>query len=67
LPRRSSPGVRLTSQELTDVVGYRQDLPETEAVTRTFQLEPWDSGEKLFESKGCIDCHAGVKAPDKPS
>jgi Cytochrome c len=32
--------VRLNRQELTDVVVYLQDLPETRAVARTFQLEP---------------------------
>jgi mono/diheme cytochrome c family protein len=55
---------RLTSQQLTDVLAYLQDLPETRAVTRAFPLPPAGTGEQLFQSKGCANCHTGVKAPE---
>ena len=61
---RNLAWARLTSQELTDVIAYLQELPQTQAVARTFQLPPAGNGEKVFQSKGCADCHTGDRAPE---
>jgi mono/diheme cytochrome c family protein len=49
----------LTGQELTDMLVYLQHLPETRAQARTFELPSTDSGEALFQTKGCAGCHTG--------
>jgi mono/diheme cytochrome c family protein len=53
---------RLTSQELTDMLVYLQNLPETKGRAANFQIPPAEEGEKLFQSKGCVNCHAGATA-----
>jgi len=52
----------LTAQELTDILVYLQNLPETKALAQNFQFPPSDSGEALFQSKGCAGCHKGALA-----
>ena len=64
LAARKLAWARLTGQQLTDVLAYLQDLPETRAVTRALPLPPAGAGEQLFQSKGCANCHSGVKAPE---
>src|SRR5208283_5413045 len=53
---------RLTSQELTDMLVYLQNLPETRGRTSSFDIPPAEDGGKLFQSKGCASCHAGATA-----
>jgi mono/diheme cytochrome c family protein len=53
---------RLTSQELTDLLVYLQNQPETKALAANFQFPPSDSGEALFQAKGCTGCHTGKLA-----
>ena len=53
---------QLTAQELTDMLVYLQNLPETRGIPRNFQFAPPEPGGKLFESKGCSDCHTGKMA-----
>jgi mono/diheme cytochrome c family protein len=53
---------QLTGAELTDILVYLQNLPETKSVTRTFQFAATGSGEALFASKGCAGCHTGANA-----
>jgi mono/diheme cytochrome c family protein len=50
---------RLTAQELTDMLVYLQNLPETRRLTTAFQFTSSDSGAALFQSKGCAGCHTG--------
>ncbi|HXK03219.1 MAG TPA: c-type cytochrome [Verrucomicrobiae bacterium] len=52
---------KLTAQELTDMLVYLQNLPETRNLAANFAFPPSDSGEKLFVSKGCSGCHTGPK------
>ena len=52
---------KLTGQELTDMLVYLQNLPETRNLAKTFSFPPSDSGEKLFASKGCTECHVGKR------
>ncbi len=52
----------LTAQELTDILVYLQNLPETRNLAQNFQFPPSDSGAELFQSKGCAGCHTGPLA-----
>ena len=52
----------LTAQELTDVLVYLQNLPETRKLAANFSFPPSDSGAQLFQSKGCAGCHTGKLA-----
>jgi mono/diheme cytochrome c family protein len=54
--------VQLTAQELTDMLVYLQNLPETKGVERSFAFTPSDAGQALFQSKGCAGCHVGAMA-----
>jgi mono/diheme cytochrome c family protein len=53
---------QLTGQELTDILVYLRNLPETKGVARAFQFAGTGSGEALFASKGCAGCHTGANA-----
>ena len=53
---------KITGQDLTDMLVYLQNLPETRNLAKTFSFPPSDSGEKLFSSKGCTECHVGKRA-----
>ena len=55
----------LTGQELTDILVYLQNLPETRDLAHHFEFPPSDEGEKLFQSKGCVGCHTGAMAPER--
>jgi mono/diheme cytochrome c family protein len=52
----------LSAQELTDVLVYLQNLPETRKLAANFSFPPSDSGAQLFQSKGCAGCHTGKLA-----
>jgi len=52
----------ITAQELTDMLVYLQNLPETRGLTANLSFPPSDPGEKLFQSKGCAGCHTGKLA-----
>jgi mono/diheme cytochrome c family protein len=52
----------ITAQELTDLLVYLQNLPETRNLAQNFQFGPTDSGEQLFQSKDCAGCHTGKLA-----
>jgi mono/diheme cytochrome c family protein len=41
---------------------YLQNLPETRHLASNFTFPPSDSGEALFQSKGCSGCHTGKLA-----
>lgn len=50
---------QLSGQELTDLLVYLQNLPETKAIVGNFAFTPSQSGEKLVADKGCNGCHSG--------
>jgi len=52
----------ITAQELTDLLVYLQNLPETRHLAQNFLFPPSESGEQLFQSKGCNGCHTGKMA-----
>jgi len=47
----------LTGQELTDILVYLRNLPETRGVRAQFEFTTGNNGAQLFQSKGCADCH----------
>ncbi len=57
--KRKLPRPSLTAQELTDMLVYLQNLPETRHLATTFVSPATDSGSQLFDSKGCSGCHVG--------
>jgi mono/diheme cytochrome c family protein len=52
----------LSAQELTDLLVYLQNQPETKKLASNFSFPPSDSGPQLFQSKGCAGCHTGKLA-----
>jgi mono/diheme cytochrome c family protein len=51
---------QLTGQELTDILVYLQNLPETRNLAKQFEFPASDNaGAELFQSKGCAGCHSG--------
>jgi len=50
---------QLTSQELTDMLVYLQNLPQTKNMELYLVLPPPEQGEELFREKGCAECHKG--------
>jgi len=60
--RKKLAWLSLTPQELTDILVYLQNLPETRNLAQNFLFPPSDSGEALFQSKGCAGCHTGKLA-----
>ena len=60
--KRKLAWVSLTGQDLSDMLVYLQNLPETKSLAQNFEFPPTDSGEALFQSKGCGGCHTGKLA-----
>ena len=54
--------VPITAQELTDMLVYLQNLPETRGLATNFSFGASESGAQLFQSKGCVECHVGKRA-----
>ena len=52
---------QLTGQELTDILVYLQNLPETRHLAANTTVPATSSGAELFQSKGCVECHVGPK------
>ena len=60
--QRKFAWIPITGQELTDILVYLQNLPETKDRARHFEFPAAEAGEKLFVSKGCTECHVGSNA-----
>jgi len=52
----------LTAQELTDILVYLQNLPETKVLASNFLFPQSETGQALFQKKGCSGCHTGKLA-----
>lgn len=59
---RRIPWPRVSSQELTDMLVYLQNLPQTRGTEHFLLLPPPTPGETLFREKGCAECHKGALA-----
>jgi mono/diheme cytochrome c family protein len=57
--RRNLPWVRLTSQELSDILAHLRRLPETRHLASRFSYTSGEGGAAVFEEKGCAKCHVG--------
>ena len=55
----------LTGQELTDLVVYVRNLPQTQGRAAEFSLGSSGNGEALFKEKGCATCHVGSLSLEK--
>jgi cytochrome c2 len=53
---------QLTTQDLSDILVYLRNLPETKNLTAGFHIEPAPGGREVFEAKGCNKCHTGKLA-----
>ncbi len=49
----------LTGQNLSDMVVYLRNLPQTRQVPSRFETSSEADGKSLFQSKGCASCHNG--------
>jgi cytochrome c551/c552 len=52
----------LTVQEMTDLLVYLQSLPEARKLPASFAPASAETGETLFQVKGCAGCHQGANA-----
>jgi len=59
MAQRNIPWPRLTSQDLTDLLVYVQNLPQTRSMEHFITLPPAEQGAPVFRDKGCTDCHKG--------
>jgi mono/diheme cytochrome c family protein len=53
---------QVTAQEMTDLLVYVQNLPETRGRQAVFTTASAETGERLFDLKGCAGCHTGALA-----
>jgi mono/diheme cytochrome c family protein len=53
---------QLDEHELSDILAYLRDLPETRGLTASFSFTSGEGGQAIFESKGCVKCHVGKLA-----
>jgi mono/diheme cytochrome c family protein len=60
--RKSLSWQQLTTQDLTDMLLYLRNLPQTKGVASRFSYSAGQGGEAIFQSKGCIKCHTGKLA-----
>jgi cytochrome c2 len=60
--RRGMKWQVLTGAELNDILMYLRSLPETAHLGTRFSNTSGAGGEKLFEMKGCVNCHHGELA-----
>lgn len=52
----------VTSQDLTDMLVYLQNLPQNRGTERGLLLPPPAEGATIFRDKGCAECHKGALA-----
>jgi mono/diheme cytochrome c family protein len=62
--RRHIEWQELTTGELNDILVYLRSLPQTPKVVARFSNTSGAGGGRLFQSKGCANCHTGPLALD---
>lgn len=55
----------ISAQELTDILVYVRNLPDSSSAKLEFLLPPQADGEQLFRDKGCTECHQGALSLDR--
>ena len=53
---------RLDVQDLTDILVYLRNLPETRSREGVFRIEVTPADQTVFQSAGCAKCHQTVEA-----
>ena len=53
------PWPEITGQDLSDMLVYLRNLPATRQLASRLETTAGESGEALFQSKGCAGCHTG--------
>jgi mono/diheme cytochrome c family protein len=51
----------LTAGEMNDMLVYLRGLPQAKGIKPVFQPASAETGEMLFQAKGCADCHKGTQ------
>ncbi len=54
--------VRLSAQDLTDILVYLRNLPSTRQIAGVFRTTAGQGGREVFLSMGCAGCHTGELA-----
>jgi mono/diheme cytochrome c family protein len=57
--KRNLKWAELTTQNLTDLLVYLRNLPQTRNAVTRVEISAGAEGEALFRSKGCERCHTG--------
>ena len=57
--RRKLAWPELNNQELSDLLVYLRNLPETRQLSTGFTFTEGEGGPAIFQSKGCANCHKG--------
>jgi mono/diheme cytochrome c family protein len=60
--RRKIAWQQLTTEQLNDIAAWLRSLPETRHLTSRFSNTSDRDGYKIFEAKGCVNCHKGTLA-----
>lgn len=63
--RRNIAWPELTTQNLTDMLVYFRNLPETRGQGAGFSFSAGQNGAEIFRAKGCVNCHTGQLALEK--
>ena len=53
---------QLTAQDLTDMLVYLRNLPETRSKIAVFHIDVAGTDQPVFQSAGCATCHQSVEA-----
>jgi mono/diheme cytochrome c family protein len=60
--KRNIAWQQLTTGELSDMLEYLRNLPETKHLDTGFTNTAGDRGQEIFEAKTCVKCHTGSLA-----
>jgi mono/diheme cytochrome c family protein len=63
--QRKYKWMALSGQELTDILVYLQNLPETRDLPTHFEFPSPGKGEQLFRDRGCTGCHTGAMSMER--
>jgi cytochrome c551/c552 len=58
--KKNKPAPQVTAEEMSDILGYLQNLPQAKSMKPAFEAASAGTGAALFSAKGCDGCHKGV-------
>jgi cytochrome c2 len=62
MEKQKKPFPKISSGEMNDIVVYLRSLPQTKGLQPAATFASAVTGEKLFELKGCAECHHGEQS-----